>query len=372
MKKRNYVLMAIALGMIGAFGSHSLLLGNSTEEATQTVEVTPRPIPTAEVAPYDQTGQRLFPGSVQAKSRVELAFNMDGQIIEMNVLEGEKFKKGTLLARLDQRDFRHAYEGALANAERLQKEFERMKALKKQQVVSQAEFDLAKTSHDVVQAELKIRKKALDDTLLLAPYDGVVAKRYVQNFQHIKRQDKILAFKDISLIEVVIQVPERLIAHGGTQRFSNIKVRFDADRSIWLDGEIKEYAIQPDSVTRTFEVVVGVEPPGHLNILPGMTASVSVDSPADKGRTLSTKDSMIIPIEAVFGGGDGLSYCWIIPEKNGNPEKRRVEIGVLTNQGLQIKEGLKIGDRVATAGLHSLHDRMNVRPAVENWEGLDG
>lgn len=74
----------------------------------------------------------------------------------------------------------------------------------------------------MAKAEFEIRKKALEDTVIIAPYDGVIAKRYVENSEHVKKQTPILALKDISEIEIIIQVPERLMAQGGIHTFSNI------------------------------------------------------------------------------------------------------------------------------------------------------
>lgn len=376
MKKKNVILLAILAGALGTLTSQVVMSTNSDDSNNESLTFKQaRPVPTAKVRLFEQSKQLSFPGTVQAHSRVELAFNVDGQLVESHIVEGARFKKDDVLARLDQRDFRHSYDAALANTERLEKEFERVKKLHQQKVISQSEYDVAKSNHDVAQAELRIRKKAIQDTVLHAPFDGVVAKRYAQNFQHIKAKDSILSFKDISLIEVVIQIPERLMATTNPGAAEEINIIFDADKKKAYEGKLEEHSMQSDPASRTYDAVIGVNPPGELNILPGMTATVNINISNSLEQIESTDstsiDTLIVPVEAVFRS-DGNVYCWVIPGKGGQPEKRPVEVGELRNEGILITEGLAVGEHVATAGLHALHEELNVRPANANWEGLDG
>ncbi len=198
-----------------------------------------RPIPTAEVVGVGKSEKRFFPGVVQAGSRVELAFPIDGVLVELNGKEGRNVKKGEVLARLDERDAKIGYEAALANYKRAKSEFDRSKTLHEKGVVPQAEFDVASTSLSVSHAELNIRKKVLEDTVIRAPFDGIIAQRYVENHSFIKGKDSILALKDIDRIDVVIQIPETFIAKGATKS-ENIQVKFDVEGERWHEAEIRE------------------------------------------------------------------------------------------------------------------------------------
>ena len=185
-----------------------------------------RPVPTERVAELPGAAHRSFPGSVRATERVDMAFSIDGLLSELNATEGTMVKKGDVLARLDDRDARNNFKAAKARYEVTKKDFQRSKSLLAKNIIPPAEHDGAKSSYDIAAAEMRIREKALGDTVLIAPFDGVVAKRYVENYQHIKAKDRILSLKDISIIDVVIQVPERLIAYGGGKRFGTVQVRF--------------------------------------------------------------------------------------------------------------------------------------------------
>jgi RND family efflux transporter MFP subunit len=372
-KKKKWAIVTAVLCAMGTASWYAVVSGTVEQHEKNEITVTTvRPVPTAIVQDALLARKRLFPGTVQAQSRVEIAFSLDGLLVELNGQEGKNVLKGEVLAKMDQRDFLHALDAAKANFLRAETEFSRTKTLQSRKVISQAEYDNAKTTFDVARAELRIRQKALSDTVLVAPYDGVVAHRYVENHEHIKKLEPILAFKDISKIDVVIQIPEGLIAHAGTEDFKDILVKFDADGDRWFSGVVREFRVQSDPVTRTYEVAVSVQPPSDIHVLPGMTATVSVTTSVTPEIYKNPQSVRFVPVEAIFGGSDGHSYAWVIPESGGSPRKTQVTLGALCEGGIEIIDSLETGQRVAVSGVHSLRENMQVRPVLEGREGLDG
>jgi len=329
-----------------------------------------RPIPTSAVTLLAGQTYRTFPGSVRATEEVEMAFSVDGLLVELNAVEGSRVEKGQVLARLDRRDMQNDYDAARARYDIAKKEFQRAQTLIDKNVLARADFDSAESAYNVAEAEMKVRKKALDDTVLAAPIDGVVSSRMVENYQHIKAKDTVFSIKDISAVDIVVEVPERFIATGGSRRFGTTMVSFDAAPGSWYDAKIKEFSIESDPVTRTYEVVVSLTPPENLEIYPGMTATVkaplseTLTDGQDEGRRM-------VPLAAVGGDENGTSYVWVIPEQGGVPEKRAVEIGEIRKGGIEILSGLEPGQLVAVAGIHSLTADMRVRPANAERGGLD-
>lgn len=373
MKTKRYILLSAVLACCaGSFAWYTSVSGTTnTENLTLTAEPVARPIPTTVVAEQSQQKVRLYPGTIKAKKSVNLAFSVDGLLVELNGREGSLIKKGDILAKIDKRDFQNSYEAAQANYRRAEADFKRTETLFKRSVISQSEYDTARTARDVALAEKNIRQKALDDTIIVAPFDAIVAERFVENNEHIKKQASILAVKDISEIEVVIQIPERLMAHGAINSFSDIRVNFDADTKRWFPAHIKEYSAQSNSVTRTYDVAVRLPVPTGLEILPGMTATVRtvIENKAEPGNN---RYAYTVPVEAVFAGSDGTSYTWIIPETEGQPKKQPVTVGVISGNSIEVLDGLDPGSRIATAGVHTLSEKMTVRPMKEGGEGLDG
>ncbi|MBM9511462.1 efflux RND transporter periplasmic adaptor subunit [Desulfogranum marinum] len=372
MKKRNNVLLLlVVLAAIGAFTWKDSLSSMMAEKETGPLELfkAARPVPTASVQLMSAVESRTFPGSVRAKRRVEIGFSVAGLLEELNVLEGKNINKGDVLARLDPRDFQHALDASLASFNDAQRAYERAKDLHMRKVISKAKYDAAQTAYEVAGADLKLKRKALADTVLYAPFDGVVSKRYVENYEHVKERTPVVAFKDLTMIEVVAKVPERLIAKGGVEQFDAIAVKFDAEQDVWFPATIREYSVQSDPVLRTYEVVVTLSPPASLEILPGMTATVRLQSTLEPAGVAAR---FSVPVESLVGGNDGKSYVWVIPASGGNPKKTEVTVGSLTNNGVVILQGLSGKEQVATAAVHTLLEEMQVRPVADGKEGLDG
>lgn len=374
MKSRGYILtgaaIACCVASIAWYGSVSGKINpNSVLTAGAPV---PRPIPTTLVKEAITQKIRSFPGIVKAKSNVELAFSVDGVLVELKARESRQVRKGEVVARLDERDFRNAHDAARANFLRSDSEFKRVSTLYKKEVVSQSEFDTAKAIVDVARAEFEISKKAMEDTIIVAPFDGLVARRYVENNEHVKKFTPILALKDISEIEIVIQVPERLMTRSGIHKFQDIKASFDIDNHQWFPGTIKEYSVQADPITRTYEVAVSLQAPEDLKVLPGMTAMVKVSTASTVSGNHMAPAVALIPVESVFADNEGKSYIWRIPDTSGKPEKIEVTLGAMYEGSIEIMSGLEPGFRIATAGIYSLNESILVRPMKDSGEGLDG
>lgn len=371
-KKHSWLVSGAIACCVGTLIWYTSVLGKRPQEKAPPPQPTlARPVPTTLVKLHLNEKTRLFPGTVKASNSVELSFSIEGQLIELDGREGRPVKKGEIIAKLDPRDFNNGYESAKASYLQAKTEFNRAEKLIAQNVISRSEYDAAKTNFDMAQALLNISKKAKDDTVIIAPFNGIVAKRYVENNEHVKKQVPVLALKDISQIEVVIKVPENLMVQGGVETFNTVEVQFDGKADSWFSGTIKEYRAQSDPVTRTYDVSIALQSPEDLEILPGMTATVKAVFDAGN-KDMASASICVIPLEAVFSESDGRSYAWRVPTTGGNPEKVNIELGSIHNDGIEVKRGLQRGERIATAGVHSMTSEMQVRPMKVNGEGLDG
>lgn len=332
----------------------------------------PRPVPTAAAQPLSDVQEREFPGKVRARQRVELAFSVAGALTALDAAEGRIVRQGEVVARLDDRDYKNALDAAESSYVDAKLNFERTGELRKQKVVAEAEYDSAKATYEAAAAERRIRAKAFEDTVLRAPFDGAVASRYVENHEHVQAKQAIVSLQNLSSLEVVIQVPERLVARGGRESLKGLKVRLDADETRWFDAAVREFSSQADSVTRTYEFVLDIAPPADLQVLPGMTATVRAGVKSGDGGEARPAGATLVPAEAVFAGPDGKFYVWLIEDGGTHPKKLAVETGSPRNAGIEILSGLKPGQRVAVAGVNTLREEMLVRPMRAGREGLDG
>ena len=155
--------------------------------------------------------RRTFPGRVRASQRVDLAFQVAGPLIELPVTEGQNVNKGQLLARILPRDFETELAKAKAKTLDAEQQYQRYRDLYIKKQVSKADFDKYKSEFDIARARQKETEDTLADTYLKAPFDGVIAKRYVENFEDVQAKQPIVSVQDISEVGILVDVPESIM-----------------------------------------------------------------------------------------------------------------------------------------------------------------
>jgi len=207
-------------------------------------------------------------------------------------------------------------------------------------------------------------KDQLAYTRLKAPFAGTVVAKYVDNFQMVQAMQPIVRLLDISKIEVTVQVPESLISLA--PRVKKVVCRFDAFPDREFVGQVIKIGSEASQTTCTYPVTVTVDQPGDVQILPGMAATVRAEPPEGEAEA---GESIIVPPGAVFtlehGQAGQQSYVWVIDEGSMTVAARPIRTGTLTHVGITVEAGLKIGECVVTAGVHSLHAGQLVRLAQE-------
>jgi RND family efflux transporter MFP subunit len=372
---------------------------------------------------------RTFPGRVEASRKVELAFQVPGQIVKLRVGEGDKLTKGKLIAQLRQDDFETALQEAegrlkearaalraLRSGERPEQrlrlesqvrsaqaslanaraEYERNQQLDRSNAVSRVELERSKTAYQVAQENYKAARQMLekgliareeeieaqeaivrqreaqvvqakirlDDSTLRAPYDGVIAKLFVNEKDTITAKRPIARFQDAEEIEVIVDVPERVMAADiRTADISEMVAEFSAAPGRQFPVHITEVAQAADPVTQTFRVRAAMQSPRDVKLLPGMTATVTVAY--HRAEILG----ILAPIAAVFKDGGGEPAVWVVASDQ-TVSRRPVKLGEATGGRIEIVEGLQPGERIAVAGMASLRDGMNVRDLGDALGGV--
>ncbi|MEM8886153.1 MAG: efflux RND transporter periplasmic adaptor subunit [Planctomycetota bacterium] len=298
-----------------------------------------------------------YPGRVYANRTVELAFEVPGKLRRLEVVRGQMVRTGALLAELDQRDFRNAKEAAESALKEAKATFDRFKKAAESGAVAQQQVDEARARMQVLESEVRIKSKALEDSTLTASFDGIIADRYVDNFQNVRAKEPVLSFQDISKLEIRVNVPEADMVLGG-RGIGELKASFSAIPGREFPLTIKEIATDADPVTQTF-LVTGVMPmPKDVEPLPGMTATVLWKPPVPEESTNPT-----LPTGAVAGLPGESAFVWVIDPETSTVSKRTVQIGPMRGDDrIEIKSGLKPGETVAAAGLHYLEEGAKVRP----------
>ncbi|MGL1956692.1 MAG: efflux RND transporter periplasmic adaptor subunit [Colwellia sp.] len=328
-----------------------------------------RPVKTVIVKTNKGLFERKFPGKVRSGKRVNLAFSVSGVIESLKANEGARVKKGTVVARLDPRDYRYRLNSAKANYDQSKNELGRLRYLLDKKLISRALFDQQDAVNVIALANFDSSKKALSDTVLRVPFDGVITKRYLENGEHIQADQTIASLQDISDIEIVIQVPEKFIADKRYLKNAIFAVQLNVDHSHWLSARVIEHRTESSISTNTYDVVVAIKPIEGFSIYPGMTAQVKVSY---SDLTSFKAKSVQIPSDSVLFDAAGHAFVWIIPKEGGKPEKRMVTLVDYHSDNIIVSHGLNAGELVAISGLHAINEKQLLRPMLAGKEGLAG
>jgi len=205
----------------------------------------------------------------------------------------------------------------------------------------------------VVEAKLQ-----LDDCTLRAPYDGVVAQRLVEERQNVRAMEPVVRFQDVEELDIVVDVPETvMVADIRTADIVQMVAEVSGAPGIQFPVTIREIAKEADPTTQTFRVRAAMEAPKNVQILPGMTATVTVTF----HRASILGNQLLVPVSAVMtpAGGRG-PVVWVVgPAQTVSP--RPVKVGAVTGGRIEIVDGLQPGDRIVVAGVTQLREGQKVR-----------
>jgi RND family efflux transporter MFP subunit len=330
------------------------LLASACEEPPVREEVE-RAIRAVRVVDAEGLGSRSFPCRAEPIQQVNIAFEVPGRLIERPVSVGAEVAVGDLLARLDPSDFQNSLNQAEARANQTRAMRDRVAEARQTGAVSEQELTNAQADLDAAASEVEIRAKALADTQLVTPFEGMIVATYVQNFQNVQAKQPVMRVVDISSIECVINIPETLIS--AVPYIRDIQVRFDAFPNHQIEAAISEIGREASEITRTFPITLVMDQPDDIEILPGMAGRatghvVLPEDPAGAGYD--------VPMSALFSDDGERSLVWVIDQQSGTASKREVEKLAPGPTGMRIR-GVAPGEWVAITAVHFLREGQRVR-----------
>ena len=221
------------------------------------------------------------------------------------------------------------------------------------------EEDIEAKEADVrgLEGRLVEAKIQLDDCTLRAPYDGVIAQRFVEPNQNVRAKEPIVKFQDVDEINIAVDVPETFMsADLRSAEIVQMFAEFSGAPGLQFPVHISEIAQAADPITQTFLLRVAMKIPQGVNLLPGMTSTVTLTY----RRASILGNRILVPISAIFQESAGEQVAWVIgPDQTA--VRRPVKVGEATGGQIEIVEGLQPGDRIAMAGVTQLREGMKVR-----------
>ena len=150
--------------------------------------------------------------TIEAEDTVEVVSQATGVVVEVYAEEGDRFRKGELLARLDYEELELAERRARVQLDRLDAEFERALKLSREQLIPEEEFQQAEFDRSAAEIDWKQRRLELERTRIFAPIGGTVSARMIRVGDLVRENEPVFRLVDFDSLVAPVFVPEKYLA----------------------------------------------------------------------------------------------------------------------------------------------------------------
>ena len=308
-------------------------IGNGIASETRAKTVSTSEPETVAVKKLELPDLRIVDATIEAVQQATVSAQTSGRITEITVDVDDFVTKGSVIIRLRDKTQRAAYKVAKARYEEAQAEYKRIKEVYEKNVVAKSAFDKAEAQLKTTQAQLENATEALENTLIRAPYSGIVVKRHVEVGETASVGQKLMTGLSLEKLRAVVQLPQTLIHQVRQYQQTWVWVGKDLQRRIKADSlTISPFA---DQNSHTFLVRVDL-PAGDYQIYPGMHTKVEF--------LVGKRSSLVIP-EAAIAHRSEVSGVYV--KQKEAIRFRYIQLGNKhQDQQREVLSGLSVGDVV--------------------------
>jgi membrane fusion protein, multidrug efflux system len=293
-------------------------------------------------------------GTLLPNEEVELRSEVSGRVTQLGFQEGTMVSAGQVLLRINDDDLQAQLRKAEADLKLAQDAEGRQQQLLAVNGISQQALDATVAQRIGMLAQADNLRALIAKTTIRAPFSGVIGLRSISEGGYVAPSTLIANLKQTSPMKLDFTVPER---HGRQMKAgTQVSFTIEGDTALYT-AEV--FAVEPsiDPSTRTVRVRARSGNPGG-RLVPGSFAKVAV-------RLGAVTDALTIPAEALIPDIQGQK---VMVMKAGKAQSARVDIGIRTENAVQLISGVQPGDTVITSALLAVRDGMPVRPAEARKE----
>ena len=338
-------------------------------------------LPTVKVAPVkrgDIAVSIFATGTIFPQHESKIGPKISGTLKKVYVDEGDKVKKGQILAEMEQENILIARrqceasvrvsEAQLKEAElkeeNVRKEKARLANLYEKKVISQQRYDDIVTAHSMAVTRLEVLRaqilscmenlamadQKLRDSTIVAPFSGMIVKRLVNQGEYVTTMPPTVLFliMNIDKVKTEVGLPEVHIARIAIGNPVNITV--DTYPGVTFAGKVTTINPLVDPVSRAFTVKIQISNKDH-RLKAGMFARATLYPRVHKG-------ALLVPFKSVVRRGGETAVVVI----NGDRVSLRVvTVGITNEREIEVIDGLKQGEEVVVEGHYGMADNTKVQ-----------
>lgn len=339
-----------------------------------------RKVPVTELIEKDVVMHHEYVTDIQALQNVEIRARVDGYLDHIYVDEGQEVRKGQLLFKINDDEYkaqlakaRAILETEIAEAKALGFEVDRTKVLVEKDVISESELDVA-------EARLKAAKAKIDEarsvhtnaqlklsyTNIKAPYDGVISRIPLKTGSLIAEGTLLTSVSNISSMYAYFEVSEKEYLEYAKSKIKDGKLNHDFVELILADGS--KYSSKGKIQTMEGEFAAGTGSMAFRAQFPNPDKILKHGSTGRIRLTNIIKDALILPQKAAIAIQDK-NFVYVVNEKNEVSMKSFVPKSRISYFFL-VEEGLDKGETVVYEGLQGIKEGSLVEPVPVSLDSL--
>lgn len=293
-------------------------------------------------------------GSVTTKDLLVIYPEYSGILTDVYVNDGQKVKKGQVLARIDDGGLSQQLAQLKIQAELSKTTFERQQRLWDQKIGSEMQYLQAKSNYESQAQAIAQLEQQVAKTVVTAPFSGTIDDVMSEQGSVVTPgQTPLMRIVSLDNMYIITDVPEKYVSN--IERNKKVLVDFPILNK-QMESKIRQVGDFIDPNNRTFKVEISV-PNNDSSIKPNLTAKLSIND-------YTNPEALLIPQSVISENAIGEQYIYIVNNKQGQDaiaEKITIETGLTQGDVIEVLGGLESGTEIILEGARSVSDGQKVR-----------
>ena len=346
-----WLMVCLILGLIVILGGRIIEEQGRLAEAKKAAMK--KEVPAVRVITLTLKPERLedkisLPADIEPFEDLWVKAEVRGQVVRIPAKEGQRIKKGQLLVKLDDRDYRSRLARIEANYRLAKQDYKRMADLVKKNIAAESKLDEIEARLEDLTAQRNEAQLSLDRTRITAPISGRLNEIKAKKGELLDVNQQVARILQFKKVKVTVGVPESDVA--AVFDLNEAEVIIEALGNRRIQGRKIFLSRQPRTLARLYDLELMVPNPDG-RILPGMFGRVELIKKV-------FDQALAVPLYAVITQGD---ERFVYVEKDGQAEKKLIKLGVLVGWQVHVEAGLNPGERVIVVGHRFLDDGQAVK-----------
>ncbi|MEZ4901371.1 MAG: efflux RND transporter periplasmic adaptor subunit [Spirosomataceae bacterium] len=347
MKIKNLIRLGLVISMAACSTKEE-----GTSQKVSFSDETITPVQLAKVERVVRSEEIVASGLVASSEEARLSFKIGGIIQKIHVNEGQKVRKGQVLASLNMTEIDAQVSQAKYSVEKAERDFKRIQNMLKDTAATLEQMQNATTGYDVAKQNLQIAQFNRSYAQIISPMDGAIIKKMANEGELTGPGTPIFYLTSNRQSDWVVRVGVSDKDWTRLKIGDKATVLLDAYPSETFMGSVQKLAPAADPLNKLYEIEVRIHPSGK-RFASGLFAKVSL-------QPAQSRHYITVPVEAIVEGNGKDGFVFVLDDSRKKVKRIPIQIGFIDGDKVLITNGLENNPEVITSGSAFLTENSSV------------